>query len=216
MYDIIFEESFVESSKVYYTKKSIDFIHTSTCFDYLNFVNEVLQIENGFIVDVLYGKSKDNLLDAIKSVLIGDRMDEILGKNASGLVYMLANDHLEQLSLLYKIVHLVPSGPNALKLALSNYINDRGLELNSSNPTVDSDMKTENFAWFHAFLCIQMKFDVILKEAFCSDLAFKQDVNSALQDVVNKNPKSPELVSFYANYLLKLESKGVSFILIRN
>lgn len=64
--------------------------------------------------------------------------------------------------------------------------------------------------WVEAILALKDKFDRTLDLSFAKDKQFQTVMNSALETVVNRNPKAPEFVSLFIDENLRKGIKGKS------
>ena len=195
IYDLIFELPFLKETKSYFQQRSTEMLKTATTFEYLVKVQKKLEDEKKFADQVLNPKSLSKAIDVVKQTTLTDHMDQIL-KSKTGLTFMLSSNNHEQLRLLYELCSLIENGLPLVIGQVGVHVREHGLELN-----IYQD-KVVPLEWIENFLCLQQKYNLILKNSFRNDLEFEHEINVSLQQIVNKNPKSPEYVCQYADLLL--------------
>lgn len=156
----------------------------------------------------------------VQHELIGNNLNTILEMEKSGLVYMLENDLIKNLELLYQLFGLVENGHSVLKRAMSNHIKNLGKAINGFDDSTALESAISPPAnpntWIEGILALKHKFENILSKCLASDPTFDVEFNSAFQHIVSVNQASAEYISVYTDSALKQLSKGVIVINGRN
>ncbi|KAJ3092656.1 hypothetical protein HK102_004647 [Quaeritorhiza haematococci] len=260
VYETDFEPEFLRTSRVFYQMESQIFLRECDAVEYLKKVEKRLQEEQQRTKSYLVSSTGLKIQRIVEDELLKQHVKTVIEMENSGLIPMIANDKIHDLSRMYTLYQRVENGHPEMMAAIAAHIKDLGRDVNetyggvstasppsshaqggasdgslsrlkgkstsslslneaaengaagssSSSATPQPQMAANPIKWVEAVLALKDKFDVILDSAFYKDKAFQTQMNSALEAVVNQNPKGPEFLSLFIDENLKKGLKGKS------
>ncbi|KAJ1815146.1 hypothetical protein LPJ75_002471, partial [Coemansia sp. RSA 2598] len=155
--------------------------------------------------------------------LISAYARDILAIPAAGLVQMLDHQDIASLSVIYKLYEPLPEALNVLKKGICDHVLSlgKGIQQASAGTTAagsaaaGSATKAASDAssvagktvialrWVQEILSLYDVFDEILKRAFADNQKIRYDIKDAFIEIINANPRAPELLSLFIDDNLK-------------
>ncbi|KAI9008595.1 Cullin [Hyaloraphidium curvatum] len=235
VYEMDFEGVFVEKSSEYYGLESERYLALNDVVQYLKKVEQRLAEEDQRVQMYLQSSTRDKIRKVVESQMLEQRIGRIIETENTGLVPQLRDDKFDDLLRMYRLLGLVKEGHNEMRKVLSDYIKELGREINEtfagapragdsgSAPKISAadgagdgedepkgGPATDWAKWVEAILTLKDKFERILERSFAKDKLFQTIMNSAMETVVNRNPKAPEFVSLFIDENLRKGIKGKS------
>ncbi|KAF8968105.1 Cullin-domain-containing protein [Flammula alnicola] len=178
----------------------------------------------------LSSQTTQPLLQILKDNLLTPHLANVISKENSGLDIMIDNNKFEDLSRLYRLCRMVPTGLPTLQTSLKQSIICRGKEINQvalgedfvegeadeREPKDKGKGKARNpvssiqpaVTWVQDVLNLKDKFDLVWKISFQSNRDVEIALNDAFSSFVNLNEKCSEFISLFIDDHLKRGLKG--------
>ncbi|KZV87176.1 Cullin-domain-containing protein [Exidia glandulosa HHB12029] len=229
VYKTDFEPLFLDESAQFYKAEGNSLTGILSVPEYLQRVETRLTSEENRTNFMICAASWDRLRAIIEEHLITNHVQTVLG----GLEAMVEHDNINDLSRLYRVLSMVPTGIPSLRRALKDSIAQRGKEINDASlrigqPDGDADEPTDpkgkgkakekigaagyaqNVAhkWVEDVLALKDKFDLMLKLGLNADVGIQASIFEAFESFINLNPKAPEYISLFIDENLKKGLKG--------
>jgi cullin 3 len=204
LYDSCLEQRLMETTALYYSKKTLEMFKECDAYNYLIYCEMRLEEERQRIVQLFLEKTLPSMTELVQKQLLTIHLSIIIDMPESGLVDMISNTQYKHLELLYKMFGLVTDGHSVIRSRLGSYIKVLGKNVNQSIQNGKNDCG----AWMDGILSLKQQFDYILLSCFQSDPLFEAEMNVAFQDIVSSNTKTAESISLYADLSLRALSKG--------
>ncbi|EKM58373.1 uncharacterized protein PHACADRAFT_252641 [Phanerochaete carnosa HHB-10118-sp] len=236
MYSRIMEPPILRESESFYKAEGQHLLGTCDAPEYLRRVEERFYAEESRTHHYLSSHTYGSLRKILENHLLTAHLSTILSMPNSGLDVMIDADKKEDLSRLYRLFTMVPTGLPALRRALRDSVVRRGKELAVVNTTADADVggddEAEDFKgkgkskaagagsgaqtlqlalkWVQDVLNMKDKFDALWVQAFRNDREIETGINEAFETFINSHEKSPEFISLFIDENLKKGLKGKS------
>ncbi|ORZ13252.1 Cullin [Absidia repens] len=221
-----FETRYLETSTSFYQVESQNL--TNSQYDAPEFMRKVsnrLDEEEERTHHCLSMVTEPKIRNIVETQLIANNLKTVMEMPNSGLENMLNTDKYQDLLRMYKLFSRVSNGLNEMKSEISNYILQRGSDINqqinADTPAISmtsAKQKATNapggggaqpaIRWVEQVLGLQSKFDRILDISANKDKAFQTAFNEAFEQFINENPKSAEFISLFIDENLKKGLKG--------
>lgn len=161
VYDNVFEEAFLKRTRQFYAREAKLFLAETTCSDYLRKAHRRIQEERTRVDAYLEAQTEEKVRKVAEEELISKYMTRLVNMENSGLIWMLRNDRIQDLRLMYTLFKDIDKGEDVLRSDLKQEVLERGTELvqnpeNASNPVT----------LINAILALKDKYDKINKFAF--------------------------------------------------
>ncbi|RUS17941.1 Cullin [Endogone sp. FLAS-F59071] len=231
-----FEGTYLKTSAEFYKVESQMLVGDCDAPEYMKKVEKRLNEEQERTRHYLSSMTEPKIRSIVEEELITNHVKTIMEMENSGLIPMLTNDKIDDLSRMYKLFSRVPTGLPEMRAAISAHIKDLGKGVNanvnsvfvpSAAPSgsgkgkekeIDKDKDEEGkggnsqiaLRWVQEVLDLKDKFDRILDQAVNKDKTFQTAFNEAFERFINENPKSPEFISLFIDENLKKGLKGKS------
>ncbi|RGP80392.1 cullin 3 [Fusarium longipes] len=231
LYTTIFEPHFLENSRAYYAAECEKLLRESDAGAWLRHTETRLNEEIDRCGTTIELETLPKVTSAIDQELIIKHLGEFLALEGSGLKWMIDNDKIEELSILYKLISRVDSTKSTLRDILQRRVVELGLEIekvlkNTDFSTGQGDgeeggegdkTKTLNAAaqqtaaaikWVDDVLRLKDKFDNLWTRCFQDDLIIQSALTKSFSDFINMFNRSSEYVSLFIDDNLKRGIKG--------
>ena len=216
LYQEDFEVPFLETSQQFYEKEAQQFLPACSCADYLKKVETRLEEEATRVSHYLYKSTGPKIRRKVQDTMILAHMEALVGMEQSGLVAMLRDDRLDDLSRMYRLFREVQGGAELIRREMSAYLVAHGTEL-----VHEPAKQKEPLEYVRALLALRAKFKVITTKALCShgegggaydkvDKSFDSAVSDSFMEFMNKNQRTPEFLSIYLDRQLKSGLGGMA------
>eukprot|EP00158_Paraphelidium_tribonemae_P006284 Partr_v1_DN27760_c1_g1_i4_m67563 putative Cullin 3 len=205
-----FESDFLKQTAEFYHNLSQDFLHNNDLASYLAMVKDRLTLEEEGVAHFLHSSTRPKLISIVENELITQHTDVMFDTTQAGLTYLVDNQKLAELHLLFKLTARVPSGSTKFNEALSLHIRSKGMKINEDwiNARIESPgAKSVPCSWFEHVLDLYTKLNYIWKEALDSDLAVESRTNDAFASFINTNKKASTFVAAYFDENLGKKAK---------
>eukprot|EP00249_Psilotum_nudum_P021964 c28319_g1_i1 orf=827-3031(+) len=205
VYQEDFEKQFLNVSADFYRLESQQYIECCDCGDYLTKAESRLNEEIDRISHYLDPKSEAKITDVVEREMIANHMRRLVDMENSGLVSMITDDRYDDLSRMYNLFRLVPSGLLIIRDVMVAHLRETGKQL-----VMDPETLKDPVEFVQRLLDEKDKYDKIITLAFNNDKTFQNALNSSFEYFINLNVRSPEFISLYVDDKFRKGLKGVS------
>uniref|UniRef100_A0A7E4UWK1 CULLIN_2 domain-containing protein n=1 Tax=Panagrellus redivivus TaxID=6233 RepID=A0A7E4UWK1_PANRE len=205
-YESQFETHFLRESSEYYHNAGQKFLAENSASVFVRKVNECLTEEKERAERYLDPITGGKILQVLQKELIVAHMHTIVDLENSGLVFMLNNDRVDDMKLLYQLLHDVAGGSKVVIEAMSKYLRAKGERLVSA----ENNGPVNPVSYIQSLIDLKAQFDHFLHRAFNDDKEFKTRIQTDFEYFLNLNAKSPEFLSLYIDDRLKKGLKSMN------
>jgi cullin 3 len=231
LYLTIFEPRFLDCSAEFYERECERLLRESDCSTWLHHTQRRLDEEADRCGRMIEYETLPKVSGVIDKHLITAHLSDFLALEGSGLRWMIDNDKLEDLGILYKLISRVDSKKEVLRTQLQKRVVEMGLEVERVLKDTDFSMgpadgeepadgdkpKTLKPAaqqtaaaikWVDDVLQLKDKFDTLWTQCFQGDLIIQSGLTKSFSEFINMFTRSSEYVSLYIDDNLKRGIKG--------
>lgn len=231
LYLTVFEPRFLANSKAYYAAEGKKLLRESDAGTWLRHTQQRLNEEIDRCGTTIELETLPKVTETIDQELIVAHMSEFLALEGSGLRWMIDNDKIDELSILYRLISRVDPKKTALKEILQHRVVELGLEIEKNLKSTDfstghgegedggegDKAKTLNPAaqqtaaavkWVDDVLRLKDKFDALWTQCFQNDLIIQSALTKSFSDFINMFARCSEYVSLFIDDNLKRGIKG--------
>lgn len=234
MYKKLVEPDLLRESEAFYKAEGERLLETCDAPEYLRRVEERFYAEESRTHHYLASYTFGPLRKILESHLITAHLSTIISMPNSGMDAMIDTDKLEDLSRLYRLFMMVPTGLSILRKAIRDSIVRRGKELATTGSAGGADAGDDDefedakgkgkaravggasqtlqvaLKWVQDVLNLKDRFDAMWVESFRGDRDIETGLNEAFETFINLHEKSPEFISLFVDENLKKGLKGKS------
>ncbi|KAK5985122.1 Cullin-4 [Trichostrongylus colubriformis] len=203
LYKQAFEDEFLSSTSVHYTRESLAMIRSLETVDFLLHVERRMKEENERVDLYLDESTRTPLLMRAEKCLISDHMQEVVD---NGLSLLLNDNRVSDVSRLYSLLSRVDGGVSLLRTGFSSYIKKVGKAMimdPQRDPTMVEDL-----------MVFKDKLDVFVETCFGSTddkMKFAQAEKDAFDFFINTRGNKPaELIAKFMDARLRSANKEAS------
>ncbi|OAL01400.1 Cullin-domain-containing protein [Phaeosphaeriaceae sp. SRC1lsM3a] len=233
LYNVSFEKTYLESSRAFYQKESELLLRDSDAGAYCKHARRRIYEEDERCKQTLLESTGPKIQKVVENELIKNRIHELV-EMESGVRFMVDNNRIEELNLVYDLDRRVDDKKTETTRAIQKRIVDLGTDINNDaiassqavvpGPATDSTDKGKAAAqdktlnqqtvaaikWVEDVLVLKDKFDQIWKAAFQSDPLLQQAITNSLKEFINSAafPRSSEYISLFIDENMKKGIKG--------
>lgn len=233
LYNTSFEVEYLESSRLFYQGESELLLRDSDAGAYCRHARRRIYEEDERCKQTLLESSAPKIQKVVEDELIKNRIHELV-EMESGVRFMIDNDRLEELNLIYDLNKRVDDKKAELTNAIQKRIVEMGSDINSdaiaasqapiAAPIGDATDKTKTstpekslnqqtiaaIKWVEDVLLLKDKFDKIWRDSFESDALLQQAQTRSFAEFINAAsfPRSSEYISLFIDENMKKGIKG--------
>lgn len=204
-YDDLFESTFIEKTKQYYTIKCNEWLQTLNCPEFINIALEKLEMEELIADQHMEPKTKQKLNKTLDDVIIQEHAQTVINKEGTGCKEMLKNKKLDELTKMYTLYRRVEGTLKYILLEMGPYIESRGMVV-----IEDEELLKDPVKFTEKLLELKKEMDEIVKECFDNDPKFNQTRDRAFLNFMNKFSETPQYIAEYCDHLFRAGIKGMS------
>ncbi|EGR44099.1 uncharacterized protein TRIREDRAFT_82651 [Trichoderma reesei QM6a] len=231
LYVTTFEPRFLANSEVFYARECERLLRESDASTWLRHTETRLREETDRCGTTIELETLPKVTKVVEEKLILGHLNDFLAMEGSGLRWMIDNDKIHDLSILYRLIARVDDEKTALRDILQKRVVELGLEIenvlkNTDFSTAQGDGedggegdkgKTLNPAaqqtaaaikWVDDVLRLKDKFDYMLQECFQGDLVLQAALTKSFAEFINLFSRSSEYVSLFIDDNLKRGIRG--------
>lgn len=203
-----FQDPFVKNTKEYYIKESDQFLQQNGVSEYMKKAEARLAQEESLATTYLHASSKSELIRACEEVLIERHMQVLQDEFSKMLRDDRTDDMKRFFGLLSRITNGLVNSSETMKRFLievgSDLIAKHQKALQSRNALKDSIQLIQDLLKLHE------KYTTIIKQCFSDHNLFRQAMDEAFTNFVNKKVgvfNMAEILNFYVDYFLRGQEK---------
>lgn len=243
LYNVSFEKEFLETSRTFYRNESEVLLRDSDAGAYCKHARRRLYEEDERCKQTLTESTGPKIQQVVEDELIKNRIHELV-EMESGVCFMIDNDRLTELNLVYDLNTRVDEKKSEITRAIQKRIVDMGSGINNDAvaasqappvapaPPADSSEKQKGAAqernlnsqtiaaikWVEDVLSLKDKFDRIWNQSFNSDALLQQAITRSFGEFINSPtfPRSSEYISLFIDENMKKGIKGKTEMEIDN
>ncbi|PTB81437.1 Cullin-domain-containing protein [Trichoderma longibrachiatum ATCC 18648] len=231
LYVTTFEPRFLANSEVFYARECERLLRESDASTWLRHTETRLREETDRCGTTIELETLPKVTKVVEEKLILGHLNDFLAMEGSGLRWMIDNDKIHDLSILYRLIARVDDEKTALRDILQKRVVELGLEIENVLKSTDFSTaqgdgeeggdgekgKTLNPAaqqtaaaikWVDDVLRLKDKFDYMLQECFQGDLVLQAALTKSFAEFINLFHRSSEYVSLYIDDNLKRGIRG--------
>ncbi|MCJ1473410.1 Cullin-3 [Lambiella insularis] len=235
LYLTTFEPEFLAASRAFYRAEGQSLLKTADAGNYCRHTKKRIAEESDRCRSTLSTLTLPKIITVVEKELIKDLIGDVVGLPGSGVKFMLDNDRLDELEMIYDLISKVDPKKEELKLAVQKRIVELGKEINSaaianaqsqpvklqtkSGDQPDGDTKASSerplnqqtaaaVNWVDDVLQLKDKYDHVLDTSFHSDQALQTAFSRSFTDFINDFSRSSEHLSLFFDENMKKGIKG--------
>ncbi|KAF2670876.1 Cullin-domain-containing protein [Microthyrium microscopicum] len=219
LYNYRFEPHFLQASRDFYAAESERMLRDSDAGAYCRQAKKRLVEE----IDRCKSTLSEATMGRIERVVLGELIEQKLPELIlmdTGVVYMIDNDRLEELGLIYELSGKVDDDKKELVKAVQSRIVELGKEINqtamSPNANTDGNTLVQQTAaairWVEDVLSLKDKFDNIWAQAFNKDPRMQTEMTKSFTEFINmiNFNRGSEYISLFIDQNMKKDMKDKS------
>jgi len=229
LYNVSFEQDYLDTSRAFYRGEAEQMLRENDAGGYCRRARKRIHEEEDRCRATLLESTTPKIQKVVEEELIMNRIKELVEMD-SGVRFMIDNDRLDELNLIYDLNARVDTTKAEVTRAIQKRIVDMGTEINNdaifasqaSAPPADGDRpkqpqeKSLNqqtaaaIKWVEDVLVLKDKFDKIWRDSFSSDNLLQTAITRSFADFINAAsfPRSSEYISLFIDENMKKGIKG--------
>jgi cullin 3 len=241
LYNTSFEKEYLDSSRAFYRSESELLLRDSDAGAYCKHARRRIYEEDERCKQTLLTSTAPKIQKVVEDELIKNRIHELV-EMESGVRFMIDNDRLEELNLIFDLNKRVDETKAETTRAIQKRIVDMGTDINNdaiaasqapaAPPAADSAEKGKSagqektlnqqtvaaIKWVEDVLSLKDKFDKIWRDSFESDARLQQAQTRSFAEFINSPtfPRSSEYISLFIDENMKKGIKGKTEMEIDN
>lgn len=233
LYLLIFEPHFLSNSKLFYAAECQRLLSESDASSWLRHTEKRLREETDRCGTAIEVETLPKVHKVIEQELIKEHLNEFLALEGSGLRWMIDNDKISDLSILYRLMARVDENKTELKTILQKRVVELGLEVEKALRNTDFSIPSANdedggdgekekqktvpaaaqqtaaaVKWVDDVLQLKEKFENLWKQCFQEDLVLQSALTKSFSEFINLFNRSSEYVSLFIDDALKRGIRG--------
>lgn len=206
VYEEIFELPFLERSAEFYRGESIRYLRENCASTYIREVEKRIEEESQRAKRYLDQDTESKIVEVVERELISNHMIPIVEMEYSGVVHMMREQKLNDLSCMYRLLCRVPNGLQCIISCISGYLREQGKIL----VTEQEGGKCDAVQFIQKLLELKDRFDSFLTKSFNNDKEFLKMIAKDFEYFLNLNNRSPEYLSLFIDNKLRRGAKGMT------
>lgn len=230
LYNVSFEQAYLDTSRLVYRAEAERLLREADAGGYCRHARRRIYEEEDRCKSTLIESTMPKIQKVVEEELIQNRIQEVVAME-SGVRFMIDNDRLYDLNLVYDLNSRVDDRKSELTRAVQQRIVELGTDISNNAtsasmaagaaPATDGDkgkgaaqdrgLNQQTVAavkWVEDVLLLKDKFDKIWKESFLSDNTLQTAFTRSFADFINSPsfPRSSEYISLFIDENMK---KGI-------
>jgi cullin 3 len=230
LYNVSFEQDYLDTSRAFYRAEAEQMLRESDAGVYCRRARKRIHEEEDRCRATLLEATTPKIQKVVEEELIMNRIKELV-EMESGVRFMIDNDRLDELNLIYDLNARVDDNKAEVTRAIQKRIVDLGTEINNDAivasqapaPSAEGDrpkgqpqekplnlQTTAAIKWVEDVLVLKDKFDKVWRESFNSDELLQRAITRSFADFINSAsfPRSSEYISLFIDENMKKGIKG--------
>lgn len=232
LYLTSFEPAYLAASEAFYQSEGASILAEANAGTFCRHAKKRANEEQDRCRSTLSMLTLPKIKAVVENQFIKKNIREVIALEGSGVKYMLDNDRLNELEMIYDLISRVDPKKEELKQAVSQRIVELGNEINNAassipaappaKPTEDkgegeskapadkpiSQQTVAAIKWVDDVLQLKEKYDNVLAIAFQSDQGLQTAFSRSFTDFINAFTRSSEFLSLFFDENMKKGVKG--------
>ncbi|KAI4216881.1 MAG: hypothetical protein LQ351_000830 [Letrouitia transgressa] len=235
LYLTIFEPSFLAASRAYYKTEGDSLVSKGDASNFCKHAKRAAADEQDRCRSTISTLTAPKIKAVVETELVKHHLPDIIALETSGVNYMLDNDRLSDLEMIYELSSWADPNKEDLKQAVQKRIVEQGTEINAAaqaasdapslkppmpvgeklggngKPSLERPVNQQTAAavkWVDDILLLKDKYDHVWTTAFQSDQGLQTGFSRSFTDFINAFPRSSEYLSLFFDENLKKGIKG--------
>ena len=237
LYLTSFENDFLRSSEEFYANEGSTLLLDADAGTFCRHARRRINEEEDRCRSTLSPLTLSKIRAVVETHLVKNHLREVIALEGSGVKYMLDNDRLSDLEMIYDLSARVDPKKDELSKAVQSRIVELGAEVNNATKAAlqaqprpsapnggkaDDEDKSEEKAvekpinqqvtaaikWVDEILQLKQKFDRVLEIAFHADQGLQTAFSRSFTDFINAFERSSEYLSLFFDENMKKGIKG--------
>ena len=235
LYLMSFEPAFLSASETFYKTAGESLVAKGDASNFCKHAKRAAENEEDRCRSTLSTLTSAKIKLVVENELVKKNLPEVIALENSGVKYMLDNDRLGDLGMIYEISSWVDAKKECLKEAVQKRIVEQGTDINMAAKEVseappaqvtratgekgDGEGKPQSekpvnqqtaaaIKWVDDVLQLKEKYDHVLEKAFQSDQGLQTGFTRSISEFINKFGRSSEYLSLFFDENLKKGIKG--------
>lgn len=232
LYHVSFEQEYLQTSRKFYQSESELMLRDSDAGAYCRRAKKRIHEEEDRCRATLLESTTSKIREVVEAELIQGRIRDLVEMD-SGVRFMIDNDRVDELNLIYDLNGRVDDRKGEVTRAIQKRIMEMGTEINNEAlaasqgsapaPTMENGDKSRQaqekstnmqtvaaIKWVEDVLALKDKFDKIWRQSFESDSLLDTAMFNSFRDFINSTsfPRSSEYISLFIDENMKKGIKG--------
>ena len=227
-----FEKVFLDASREFYKKEGQQLLGIGDAGTYCRHAVKRLKEEADRCRSTLSILTLPKITRVVEEELIQNKIKDVIGLPGSGVKFMLDNDRLDELKMIYDLVSRVDPKKEELKDAVQKRVVELGNEVNrgatitpqaagegndagnvegGSKPPAEKPIATQTTAaikWVGDVLKLKAKYDDAAENSFAGDNELKTSISRSFAEFINSFDRCSEFLSLFFDENMKKGIKG--------
>lgn len=235
LYLTSFEPEFLAASREFYKAEGQSLLRSADAGTFCRHTKKRILEESDRCRSTLSPLTLEKIKAVIEKEMVQDYMRDVIELPGSGVKFMLDNDRLDELEMIYDLISKVDPKKEELKNAVQKRIVELGTDINNAamnnaqlqpaKPTNPAGEKGEGEAktspdrpinqqtaaavtWVDDVLILKGKYDNVLAVSFDSDPGLQTAFSRSFSDFINLCERSSEYLSLFFDENMKKGIKG--------
>lgn len=209
------EETFLEATREFYSKKREEWINDSTP-EYMIKAENALSAERNRVSEYLNSSTESKVLKVVEEELLEKVETVLLEKPTSGCRALLQNDKSEDLQRMFRLFQRIENGLEPIATIVRDFIMSQGVDVvKRRQARLDGGEKDKNDdpKFVKTLISLHEKYLEVVKKDLGGHSLFQKALKDAFVEVVNKNVgnfTNAELMSTHCDRILKSGGEKLS------
>ncbi|KAL8697693.1 MAG: hypothetical protein Q9201_006995 [Fulgogasparrea decipioides] len=235
LYITSFEPEFLAASEEYYRSEGRSLVAKGDASNFCRHARQAATNEQDRCRSTLSTLTAPKIKAVVENELVRKNLPEMISQESTGVKFMLDNDRLADLEMIYELSSWVDPKKDNLKNAVQKRIVEQGEEINSNardsanaapvklakaeadkgdegakaTPEKPPNQQTTAaIKWVDDVLQLKDKYDHVLEKAFKSDQGLQTGFTRSFSDFINGFERSSEYLSLFFDENMKKGIKG--------
>ena len=203
VYVSLFENPFIEQSRVFFTREAMEMIGSYSCPEFLKNVEKRLKEERERVEALMDPRTEVLVLRVVDECFIKSHARTLAHMENSGCIRLMDNMQLEDLKRMFLLFSRIPDCLKEISNCMSISIE------NELNTIISNEHSPNHKQLITDILQLRDKYDTIVSKAFQKDMKMQTIMKISFENCINRNKKVVISLTKYADILQKKEIKNL-------
>ncbi|KAK8767527.1 hypothetical protein V5799_005688 [Amblyomma americanum] len=205
VYEEDFERPYLAESAKFYALESQKQLAAKSAIDYIDMAEQRINEESQRAKLCLDPGTERLIQQVVFQELVASHVNSIVAKEDSGVVALLKNQRVGDLTRIFRLLSRAENGRRAVTECVSNYLRGLGRSLMAE----DGD-KADSLCLVKKLFDLKYHYEHILNTCFNDEFLVKKIISADFEYILSLNRKSPEYVALFADDMLRKGIKGMA------